>query len=162
MLNQFIYTKRKLKIMILLGLAAGSTLFSYDSVSAQVASASGSSTLTINPTITTTITNGVIQTISSGGYTSSVSGETVLPQGYFFSGSVTVSPTYGTTAGVGNVVQTLTINPGTLTVVSPNSTFNRAAAETLLNAANGSASIKNNIDSVAAVIKAGAGINGLD
>jgi len=60
------------------------------------------------------------------------------------------------------VVSALEIDPGTTGVVAANSSFNRTAAQILINSAAGNTSINNNIDSVTAIIKAGAGVNGLD
>jgi hypothetical protein len=164
MLHKHTFTFTKLKILAV-GFTA--TLFNQGTAFAQTASASGSATLTINPTITTTIQNGVIQTITSGGYTSSVSGESVLPSGLFYGGPLVVTPIFSSAGGasLGSVVSSLSINPGTVGVVPANSTFNRAAAQILTNsAAAGAASgrIEQNIESISALIKAGAGINGLD
>lgn len=164
MLDRFTYTLRKLKIIAILGLTATATFFNYSSASAQTASASGSATLTINPTITTTIQNGVTQTITSGGYTSSVSGESVLPPGLFYGGPLVVTPTFSSAGGasLGSVVSSLSISPGVIGVVPANSTFTSAAAQILLSGAAGSSAIVSNVETISALIKAGAGINGLD
>jgi hypothetical protein len=159
MLRNHSFTLTNLKI---LAVSFTAILFNQGTASAQVASASGSATLTINPSITTTVNGGTTTILSNGGYTSTVSGETVLPQGYFFNGSVTVTPDYTNVANLGFAVTSLTINPGTPSVVAQSSTFNRAAAQILIDAAAGSNTINTNIESVTAIIKAGAGINGLD
>jgi len=92
-----------------------------------------------------------------GGFTSSVSGEVVLPQGYLFNGVVNITPTFAN-----SLVSNLAITPTSIGVVAENSTFNRAAAQTLINAAAGITTINTNIESVSAIIKAGAGVNDLD
>ena len=162
MLTKLIYTQRKLQIIALLSLSASSIFFAPSSIQAQTASASGSATLTILPNITTTdtITGGIVtgRTITQiGGFTSSVSGEVVLPPGYLFNGTVNIVPTFAN-----SVVSNLAISPTSLAVVDQSSTFNRAAAQILINSSTGNTSINNNIDSVTAIIKAGAGVNGLD
>lgn len=164
MLHKYSYTLAKLKIIVL---AFTAILFNYsfnnhNAATAQTASISGSSTLTILPNVTTTelLTGGIVtgRTIQQiGGFTSSVSGEMVLPQGYLFNGAVNITPTY-----TNNFVSSLAISPTSIGVVAENSTFNRAAAQILINAALGSTTINTNIESVTAIIKAGAGINGLD
>jgi len=167
MLDQLIYTQRKLKIIALLSLSAGAIFFAPSSIQAQTASASGSATFSSGSTITNTFgTNGnLTSSVIVNGATSSVSGEVVLPQGYFFNGIATITPSYTDMIIGGNnvgVVSALAINPGTTRVVAPNSSFNRATAQVLINSSTGNTSINNNIDSVTAIIKAGAGVNGLD
>jgi phospholipase/lecithinase/hemolysin len=160
MLHKHTFTFTKLKI---LAVAFTATLFYPGVAFAQTASASGSATLTIQPNITTTETFNILGTVNGrtiqqiGGFTSSVSGEIVLPQGYLFNGAVNITPTY-----TNNFVSSLAISPTSIGVVAENSTFNRAAAQILINAAAGSETINTNIESVAAIIKAGAGVNGLD
>lgn len=131
---------------------------------AQTASIGGTAVLTINPTITTTnifdasgnLTGQTIQTV--GGFTSSVSAEAVLPNGLFFGGPVVVTPSYSPA----NLVNSLSVSGGSIGVVPENSTFNRAAAQILINGAAGSSNIINNIEPISAIIRAGAGVGGLD
>jgi phospholipase/lecithinase/hemolysin len=160
MLYKHSFTFTKLKI---LALAFTATLFNQGIAFAQTASASGSATLTVNPNITTTETFNILGIVNGrtiqqvGGFTSTTSGEIVLPKGYVFNGTVNITPTF-----TNSLVSSLAISPTSIGVVAENSTFNRAAAQVLINAAAGSTAINTNIDSVTAIIKAGAGINGLD
>ncbi len=166
MLTKLIYTQHKLQIIALLSLSASSIFFVPSSIQAQTASASGSATFSSGGTITNTFVNGnLTSSVIVNGATSSVSGEVVLPQGYFFNGIATITPSYtGVMIGGNNVgvVSALEIDPGTTRVVAANSSFNRAAAQVLINSSTGNTSINTNIDSVTAIIKAGAGVNGLD
>ncbi len=160
MLSKYFFSK--LKPSILLSLASIVSIFNYSSASAQTASISGSATLTINPTITTVETRNNLGLITGrtttevGGFTSSVAGESVLPTGMFYGGPVVVTPTYAN-----SLVSTLSVAGGTIGVVPANTTFNRATAEILTNAATGNISLEN-IELVSTIIRAGAGINGLD
>ena len=104
----------------------------------------------------TTTTTGVITTISA---------ESILPNGLFFDGNLVVSPTFVPRPDLGagvSVVSALSI--GTLAGIKPlaeNVSFNRAASQTLINAANG-AIANPNLELIIGIIRAGAGINGLD
>jgi hypothetical protein len=156
--------RQEFKILALLGLTFAVTHLENNQAQAQTASASGSATLTSGGTIVETFTAGVLtgRTITNGVITS-VSGETVLPSGYFFSDPVVVVPTYSNlTSGASTVpvVNSLSI-AATPTVTATNASFSRAAAEILTNAASNPGSIVD-IDNVTAIIRAGAGVNGLD
>lgn len=134
--------------------------FDQTKATAQTASIAGSATLTIQPNITnqTITTNGVTtQTITQvGGYTSSVSGEVVLPTGLYFNGTANITPTY-----TDSLVSNLSIAASSTAVVPKETTFTRASAEILINAAAGTIEAQN-IDLITAIIRAGAGVNGLD
>ena len=152
MLHKHSYTLSKLKILALACIA----FFNCSSAYAQTASAAGSATLTVNPTITVTVTNGVTQTITQGGFTTSVSAETVLPTGLYYGGTLVVTPTF-----TNQLVSSLSINPGAIEIVAESATFNRSVAQILVNVAASNVPMQN-LDAVSAIIKAGAGVNGLD
>ncbi|NDJ23006.1 hypothetical protein GS682_15470 [Nostoc sp. B(2019)] len=100
---------------------------------------------------------GAVTLIRPSGTFLSISGELTLPAGSFYSGGgLTVAPTYGGTAGSNNeTITSLTITPGvinTTTLASPNP-FIETAATSLNNAIS--------IDDVTAIIRSGAGNNGL-
>jgi hypothetical protein len=147
------YTLNKFKVVALAFTAA---FINCSSAHAQTASAAGSATLTVNPTITVTVTNGVTQSITQGGFTTSVAAETVLPVGLFYGGPLVVTPTFAN-----QVVSSLSINPGIIAVVPESATFNRSVAQILVNVAASNSPVQN-LDAISAIIKAGAGINGLD
>lgn len=93
-----------------------------------------------------------------------VSGESILPAGLFFQGNLIVTPAYGeVVAGTGiNGVTSLSLGTdGGVQVTPENTTFSRAAAQTLTNAAAGGL-VNPNLDLIIGIIRAGAGVNGLD
>ena len=154
--------RQEFKVLALLGLTFALTHLENNKAQAQTASASGSATLTSGGTIVETFAAGILtnRTITNGVITS-VSGETVLPSGYFFISPVVVTPTYGAISpGAIPVVNSLSI-AATPTVTASNTSFSRAAAEILTNAASTPGNITD-IDKVTAIIHAGAGVNGLD
>ena len=99
---------------------------------------------------------GAVSIIRPSGAFLSVSGEVILPSGSYFDGGVKITPTYGGTIGANDeTITSLSITPGvvkTTTVSSPNSFIDTAA--NLLN--NGAS-----IEDITAIIRAGAGNNGL-
>lgn len=145
---------------------------------AQTASISASATYS-NPSITTTtitapgstfingvngdrlVTNDTTQTVATIGAVTSVAVESVLPKGLFINTPVLVSPAYGTVAPGINGVTSLSLGGGAIGVVPENATFNRAAAQTLINAVAGTPA-NPNLELIIGIIRAGAGINGLD
>jgi hypothetical protein len=154
--------RRQLTIVALLALTSATACLESSKAQAQTASISGSSTLTTGGTIQETFVGGVLtdRTITNGVITT-VSGETVLPSGYFFSGPVTVKPDYSTISnGTIAVVGSLSID-ATAAVTDSTTSFSRAAAEILTKAAFSPDSITD-LESVVSIIKAGAGVNGLD
>ncbi len=112
--------------------------FTCNTTSAQTARATGAATLTVL------------------GVTSTVSGEIALPPGLYFGGPAVVTPTYGT-----GLVQRLTIDPGTVVLTPTAATFSRSAADILTRASNGTLSPAY-LEQVSAIIRAGAGADGLD
>jgi len=126
----------------------------------------GGTTTTNNNIVTDTnagTTTNLSQTIATTGVITTVSAESVVPSGLFFSGNLVVAPTYGTFNG-SDVVSSLSIGAtGTPSIqtVPENASFNRAAAQTLTNAAAGGI-IDPNLELIIGIIRAGAGINGLD
>ncbi len=161
----FTCSKRRpeFKVLALLGLTFALTHLENHKAQAQTASASGSASLSSGGTIVEVSTGGVLTRTITNGVITSVSGETVLPSGYFFSSAVIVTPTYSNlTSGAStvSVVNSLSI-AATPAVTANNSSFSRAAAEIVTNAAiNPGTAI--NLDNVTAIIRAGAGVNGLD
>ena len=125
----------------------------------------GTTTTTNNivTNITTGVTTNLSQTIANTGVITTVSAESVLPSGLFFSGNLLVTPAYSTFNGA-SVVSSLSIGTTgspSIQTVPENASFNRAAAQTLTNAAAGS--ITNpNLELIIGIIRAGAGVNGLD
>jgi hypothetical protein len=77
----------------------------------------------------------------------------------FFDGIQSYNTVYGT-AGANQVITGLQLNPGTATVVPPNATFSRSAAQALRNATTGG--FTGDLEAVSAIIRAGAGSDGLD
>lgn len=168
---------------IYLGLAFSCfTLISAESLSAQTARISASAIFTNGETKTFTTQNTVQQNFDAAGnvisqtitptsvLTSSVSGpittvsaESSLPTGFFYSSAtpVVVTPQYTTFNG-NDVIESLSLGAGAVTPVGTTASFTQAAARILLDAASGNATTLANIDAAAALIKAGAGINGLE
>ncbi|NJK59922.1 MAG: hypothetical protein HC918_06250 [Oscillatoriales cyanobacterium SM2_1_8] len=121
--------------------------------SAQNASFSGSATV-INPSF----------------FTSTVSAERVAPRGTDFVAATnfTVTPTYGNVPGTGifststksvNVLQLGVLDTGALI---PTATFTAAAAAALNTAAGGALPAGADIEAITAIIRAGAGVDGLE
>lgn len=108
---------------------------------------------TTTDTSTTTTTTGVITTVSA---------ESVLPKGLFFDGNLLVTPAYTLIGGDVRVVSSLSLGTaGGIKKVDADVSFNRASAETLIDAAAGN--ITNpNLELIIGIIRAGAGVNGLD
>jgi hypothetical protein len=109
----------------------------------------------IGPITTTTVSNGVITTVSV---------ESSLPRGLFYAGPVVALPAYTTTAAGDMVVGSLELGSGGVTPVIPSASFTNAAASILLQAASGNPSslTPSQLEAAAALIKAGAGISGLE
>lgn len=110
----------------------------------------------IGPITTTSTVTGVITTVSA---------EATLPAGFYYAGSVVVLPQYGTlTPSTDRVVESLSLSGGTITPVGPANSFTQAAASILLQSASGlpASLTPSQLDAAAALIKAGAGINGLE
>ncbi|MEJ6483952.1 hypothetical protein N0Y54_21995 [Nostoc punctiforme UO1] len=99
---------------------------------------------------------GAVTLIRPSGTFLSVSGEVTLPSSSYFNGGVTISPTYGGIAGGNNeTINSLTITPEgiqTNALSNPNPSIN--AVTNLLNNSN-------SIEDLTAIIRAGAGNNGL-
>ena len=108
---------------------------------------------TITDTSTIVTTTGVITTVSA---------ESVLPKGLFFDGNLLVTPAYTLIGGDVRVVSSLSLGTaGGIKKVDADVSFNRASAETLIDAAAGN--ITNpNLELIIGIIRAGAGVNGLD
>ncbi len=130
---------------------------------AQNATASSVATFTSSSvTLETFDAAGNLQTRSiTSGATSSIAAEMSLPQGMYFAGSATSTPTYGTLANGTTVLTSLSMNPGIPTVVPVNASFNRTAAQILQDAATNPNS-RTDIEELVSLIRAGAGVNGLD
>lgn len=103
---------------------------------------------------------GAVTLVRASGASSSISGELTLPRNAFFPGPLTITPTYtGTSAEDNEVVATLEVAPGTpdvtgLSITSSSNPFVQAAADALIAAAD-------DVGAQAAIIRAGAGVNGL-
>ncbi|PZU98759.1 MAG: hypothetical protein DCE90_02815 [Pseudanabaena sp.] len=129
------------------------------------------STTTTNNIVTQTnlgviTTTDLSQTITNTGVITSVSAESILPSGLFYSGNVVVTPTYQARTDLGNgtinVVSSLSIGSSNgVQKVDPDASFNRAASQTLIDAASG-AIANPNLELIIGIIRAGAGVNGLD
>ncbi|MGQ9865088.1 MAG: hypothetical protein ACUVSQ_02195 [Pseudanabaenaceae cyanobacterium] len=91
--------------------------------------------------------------------TSSVNAEITLPVNMFFNGNPSFTASYSGT-GINRVVDGLTLSPGTPTVVPVGATFSRTAAAALQQTATGS--FTGDLEATAALIRAGAGTDGLD
>ncbi|MDF5707182.1 MAG: hypothetical protein PUP90_05740 [Nostoc sp. S4] len=102
---------------------------------------------------------GAVTLVRASGASISVSGELTLPQNAYFPGPLTVTPTYDGTAGTDDeVIVDLTVDPGAadvsaLSTSSSSNPFVQAAADALTAATD--------VGSQAALIRAGAGANGL-
>ncbi|NJK59923.1 MAG: hypothetical protein HC918_06255 [Oscillatoriales cyanobacterium SM2_1_8] len=90
---------------------------------------------------------------------SSVMAEISLPKNMCFEGTPSFTANYSGTGG-DRVVDGLSLNPGTPTVVPVNATFSRAASQSLRDAATGAFS--GDLEAVSAIVRSGAGVNGLD
>jgi hypothetical protein len=99
---------------------------------------------------------GAVTLIRPSGSFLSVSGEVTLPSGSYFNGGLTISPTYGGTAG-GNdeTITSLTITPGLVqtTTLSNPSSFIDTTANLLKNTTS--------VEDLTTIIRAGVGNNGL-
>ncbi len=133
----------------LIGITAATALLSAPA-QAQTASASGAVVLT-RPS------HGSI----------SVSGEIVLPSGLYFAGPLNVTPAIvdpapATPGGNGETIANLSIDPGAVLSVAAvtTGTTNNPFLQEAANALN-AATLDNDIAAITAIIKAGAGINGL-
>jgi hypothetical protein len=132
--------------------------------------------------------SGSATLVTPSGFTSTVSGESILPTGFVFqtlgatltpaaqalpfpnpnatvsNASVIVVPTY-VIGGATFLTNTLSVaSAAAVTTVSTASSFSAAAANILTQtaaAAPGSSTLAN-VDFISAIIKAGAGVNGLD
>ncbi len=154
----------KLSVVTLLSLALTISLDA-NRADAQVARISGSATFVNAGSVTVDTATGITTTRTGG--ISTVSAESVLPTGLFYNGNVAVNPAFSTVSDgltTSVIVNSLSVGaPGGVSSVSSvtaNSTFTSAAAKILIDAAAATASP--NIDAIAAIIKAGAGVNGLD
>ncbi|MDZ8184567.1 MAG: hypothetical protein RMX96_06930 [Nostoc sp. ChiSLP02] len=101
---------------------------------------------------------GAVTLVRASGASISVSGELTVPQNAYYESDLKITPTYTGTSGADDeVVADLTISPGTpntsLLTASSNPFVTSAAAA--LDAAAG------DIGAQAAIIRAGAGVNGL-
>jgi hypothetical protein len=160
----FLKRRQQLKILVLIGLGVAIFHMFIDNnkAKAQTASASGSSSLSSGSTIVETFVGGVLaDRTTTNGIISSVSGEVVLPSGYFFNGPVIVTPTYSSLNATTSVVNSISIGAGSPTLVDKSASFSRAVAEILTNVAADPTTVTD-IEQVTAIIKAGAGVNGLD
>lgn len=103
---------------------------------------------------------GAVTLVRASGASVSVSGELTVPQNAYFDGPLTVTPTYdGTSAADDETIIDLTIDPGTpnVTLLSASSNpFLQSAADAL-----DAAVTATDIGAQAAIIRAGAGVNGL-
>ncbi|NJK33947.1 MAG: hypothetical protein HC919_02810 [Oscillatoriales cyanobacterium SM2_2_1] len=151
--------------LILAGLVIGTLGSGLEGAIAQTARAAGVASLTSGSTIIETFdatTGNLTSRTVTNGVVTSVSGETNLPNGLFFGGNVNVTPVYGTiSGGTTPVVSGLVINPGVVGVIPENATFSRAAAQILINSAADPA-VRADLEEIAALIRTGAGVNGLD
>ncbi|WP_138499432.1 hypothetical protein [Nostoc sp. PA-18-2419] len=102
---------------------------------------------------------GAVTLVRASGASISVSGELTLPQNAYFPGPLTVTPTYdGAAATDDETILSLEVDPGTpdvtaLSTSSSSNPFVQAAADALTAATD--------VGSQAALIRAGAGANGL-
>lgn len=163
----------KLTSIIFLCLISVSALadkaYSQASISSSAMFMNAGTTTTINNIVTDTntgVTINLSQTITNTGVITTVSAESVLPSGLFYDGIAVVTPTYQARTDLGpgviNVVSSLSIgSTGGVQAVAPNVSFNRAAAQTLRDAAANNI-MDPNLELIIGIIRAGAGINGLD
>ncbi|NDJ23005.1 hypothetical protein GS682_15465 [Nostoc sp. B(2019)] len=100
---------------------------------------------------------GAVTIVRPSGSSISVSGEVTLPSGAYYDGALTVAPTAGAAGTNQETVTSLLITPGTVTgvatVMGSGNPFLDAAAKAL-----GDATA---IEDQAAIIRAGAGVDGL-
>lgn len=102
---------------------------------------------------------GSAMSMTAANVITTVSGALTLPPGLFFTGTnVEVIPTYGT----GARVDSIRLNFPSIDKIPVDVSFSRAAAEVLTDIANGSSSLINNVEALSAIIRAGAGADGLD
>ncbi|MBD2254547.1 hypothetical protein [Nostoc parmelioides] len=124
----------------------------------------GISSLTVRPTFAQTASaSGAAVLVRPSGGSISISGEIILPSGYYYQGPLEVSPVYGGTSGENSeVINALTINPGTAQTITSTPTSNPfvQSASNALNSASGG-TLAGDVADVAAIIRAGAGVNGL-
>lgn len=168
--TKYLAKTNKLTLSLLLCLTSLNTIvekaYSQASISSSAMYMNGGTTTTTNNIVTDTnlgTTTNLSQTIATTGVITTVSAESVLPSGLFFSGDLIVTPTYGTFNG-SNVVSSLSIGTTStpaIQTIPENASFNRAAAQTLINAAAG-AIANPNLELIIGIIRAGAGVNGLD
>jgi hypothetical protein len=101
---------------------------------------------------------GAVTLVRASGASISVSGELTLPQNAYFTTSVTVEPVFaGTSAADDETITSLVVTPGGIDVASlagSSNVFVQAAADALIAAAG-------DVGATAAIIRAGAGVNGL-
>ncbi|MBD2177691.1 hypothetical protein H6F42_12275 [Pseudanabaena sp. FACHB-1998] len=114
--------------------------------------------------ISNTITPTSVLTSSVSGPITTISAESSLPSGFYYSGTTVVLPTYTTLTSGEKVLESLSLGGGAITAAGPANSFTQAAASILLQAASGnpSALTSRQLEAAAALIKAGAGINGLE
>ncbi|WP_335089067.1 hypothetical protein [Nostoc sp.] len=104
---------------------------------------------------------GAVTIVRASGASVSVSGELALPNNAYFPGPLTITPTYGTgTAATDDeTVDSLEIDPGTADVTNLSASSNPFVASAA--AALDAAVTAGDIGAQAAIIRAGAGSNGL-
>lgn len=113
----------------------------------------------IGPITTTSTASGVITTVSA---------ESSLPTGFFYEGTVVALPAFGffnQATSTDRVVQSLSLGAGAVRAVGAANSFTQAAADVLNKAAAGNFALLNTpnaVDAAAALIKAGAGVTGLE
>jgi hypothetical protein len=143
----------------------------------------GSTTTTDSTTgIITTVVPSTAQTLTTTGAITTVSAESSLPTGFYYAsttttlsgGTTTTSPAYVivvpqyntlTSSGTPTVVESLSLGAGPITPVGTGASFTQAAAQILLTVADGTSPLlttAGGIDAAAALIKAGAGVAGLE
>ncbi|MEH1923582.1 hypothetical protein [Nostoc sp.] len=104
---------------------------------------------------------GAVTLVRASGASISVSGELTLPNNAFFPGPLTITPTYGagTAATDDETIATLEVDPGTPDTTNLSTSSNPFVASAA--AALDAAVTNNDIGAQAAIIRAGAGANGL-
>lgn len=142
--------------------------YSQASISSSAMFMNSGSTTTQNIIVTdanTNITTNTTTTVANTGVITTVSAESILPKGLFFDGNLIVTPTYTTRPDLGtdvSVVSSLSIGTSAgIKNLDENVSFSRAAAQTLIDAAAG-AIANPNLELIIGIIRAGAGVNGLD
>jgi hypothetical protein len=157
--------RTNLRVSFFAVLSVGALLWTAEAAIAQTARAAGVATLTSGGTITENfdpMTGNLINRTITNGVITSVSGESNLPTGLFFQGNLNVTPIFGTAPdGTTPVVSGLVIDPGRVRAIPENATFSRAAAQILINAAADPAA-RPDLEELAALLRAGAGVDGLD